>query len=213
MEKAKTILITAGPTRERLDAVRFLTNRSTGKMGYALAEAAYEAGFEVILISGVVALPQITGVKTIIIESASEMANEVKKYATSCDYIIMSAAVADYRPKVIYERKLKKTDGDLTIVLERTEDILKYLGEHKVAGQILVGFAAETDDLLANAKSKLVRKNLDYIIANDVSMSDRGFGSDNNAVTIISRDGSMQNINLQSKSSLAKVIINTITKA
>ncbi len=210
MDTQKTILITAGPTREKIDAVRFITNRSTGKMGYALAKAAVNQGFRVILISGVTNLPKVDGTEFIQIESAAEMAEAVKKYADSADFIIMSAAVADYRPKFVHANKMKKTDGDLTLILERTEDILKYLGENKKPNQLLIGFAAETDDLIANAKGKLERKNLDYIIANDVSKSDRGFGSDNNAVTILKRDGSREDINLLDKSKLAEILITKI---
>ncbi|MBQ9789434.1 MAG: bifunctional phosphopantothenoylcysteine decarboxylase/phosphopantothenate--cysteine ligase CoaBC [Lentisphaeria bacterium] len=210
METQKTILITAGPTREKIDAVRFITNRSTGKMGYALAKAAVNQNFRVILISGVTNLPKVDGTEFIQIESAAEMAEVVKKYADSADFIIMSAAVADYRPKFVHANKMKKTDGDLTLILERTEDILKYLGENKKPNQLLIGFAAETDDLIANAKGKLERKNLDYIIANDVSKSDRGFGSDNNAVTILKRDGSREDINLLDKSALAEILITKI---
>ena len=207
MEKQKTILITAGPTRERIDAVRFITNHSSGKMGYALAEAAYKKGFRVILISGVTNLPKVENVEFIQIESAADMAREVKKYAPVADFIIMAAAVADYRPKVVHTNKMKKTDGDLTLVLERTEDILKYLGNNKKTGQILIGFAAETDDLIANALGKLECKNLDYIIANDVSKSDRGFGSNENAVTILARSGAREDISLAAKSEIADMII------
>ncbi len=207
MGNQKTILITAGPTRERIDAVRFISNRSSGKMGYALAQAAVNQGFKVILISGIVALEKVQGTEFIQIESAADMACAVKKYADSADYIIMAAAVADYRPKVVYSNKLKKTDGDLVLTLERTEDILKYLGENKKAHQTLIGFAAETDDLIANAQSKLQRKNLDFIIANDVSKSDRGFGSNDNAVTILKKDGSSEEIPLTQKNDLAELLI------
>lgn len=210
MEKKKTILITAGPTRERIDAVRFITNHSSGKMGYALAEAAVRKGFRVILISGVVALEKVAGTQFIQIESAADMACEVKKYAPEADYIIMSAAVADYRPKIALPNKMKKTAGDLTLVLERTEDILKYLGENKRQDQILIGFAAETDDLIANAQGKLERKNLDFIIANDVSKSDRGFGSNDNAVTILKHSGEREDIELRSKAELAEILIDKL---
>lgn len=208
MSKQKTILITAGPTRERIDAVRFITNHSSGKMGYAIAEAACKHDFKVILISGVTNLPRVKNTEFIQIESAADMAREVKKYAPLADFIIMAAAVADYRPKVVHTNKMKKSDGDLTLVLERTEDILQYLGNNKKPEQVLIGFAAETDDLIANAQSKLERKNLDYIIANDVSKSDRGFGSNENAVTILSRSGTREDINLALKSEIADIIIN-----
>ena len=206
----KTILITAGPTREKLDAVRFLTNRSTGKMGYALAEAARDAGYDVTLVSGPVNLPPVSGVTMVMIESAAEMADAVKSRAPEMDVVIMAAAVADYRPVHVHQGKMKKLPGNLTLELERTEDILASLGQVKPAGQILVGFAAETDDLLANASGKLHRKNLDWIIANDVSKSDRGFGSSDNAVTMICRDGRQIDVPLASKQVIAATILQNI---
>ena len=206
----KTILITAGPTREKLDAVRFLTNRSTGKMGYALAEAARDAGYDVTLVSGPVNLPPVSGVTMVMIESAAEMADAVKSRAPEMDVVIMAAAVADYRPVHVHQGKMKKLPGNLTLELERTEDILASLGQIKPAGQVLVGFAAETDDLLANAAGKLQRKNLDWIIANDVSKSDRGFGSSDNAVTMICRDGRQIDVPLASKQVIAATILQNI---
>ena len=208
----KKILITAGPTREKLDAVRFLTNRSTGKMGYALAEAARDAGYDVTLVSGPVSLPPVSGVTMVMIESAAEMADAVKSRAPEMDIVIMAAAVADYRPAQVHQGKMKKTPGSLTLELERTEDILASLGQVKPADQILVGFAAETDDLLANAAGKLQRKNLDWIIANDVSRSDRGFGSADNAVTMIGRDGRQIDVPLASKAVIASTILETIRR-
>ena len=206
----KTILITAGPTREKLDAVRFLTNRSTGKMGYALAEAARDAGYDVTLVSGPVNLPPVSDVTMVMIESAAEMADAVKSRAPEMDVVIMAAAVADYRPVHVHQGKMKKLPGNLTLELERTEDILASLGQIKPAGQVLVGFAAETDDLLANAAGKLQRKNLDWIIANDVSKSDRGFGSSDNAVTMICRDGRQIDVPLASKQEIAATILQNI---
>ena len=206
----KTILITAGPTREKLDAVRFLTNRSTGKMGYALAEAARDAGYDVTLVSGPVNLPPVSDVTMVMIESAAEMADAVKSRAPEMDVVIMAAAVADYRPVHVHQGKMKKLPGNLTLELERTEDILASLGQIKPAGQVLVGFAAETDDLLANAAGKLQRKNLDWIIANDVSKSDRGFGSSDNAVTMICRDGRQIDVPLASKQVIAATILQNI---
>ena len=206
----KKILITAGPTREKLDAVRFLTNRSTGKMGYALAEAARDAGYDVTLVSGPVNLPPVSGVTMVMIESAAEMADAVKSRAPEMDVVIMAAAVADYRPVHVHQGKMKKLPGNLTLELERTEDILASLGQVKPAGQILVGFAAETDDLLANAAGKLQRKNLDWIVANDVSKSDRGFGSADNAVTMICRDGRKIDVPLASKQVIAATILQNI---
>ena len=162
------IVISAGPTREAIDPVRFITNRSTGKMGYAIAEAARDRGMQVTLVSGPVNLEPPANVDLVAIESAADMASAMKKAAVEADIIVMAAAVADYRPKQYSTSKIKKSDGDMCIELERTEDVLLSLGKIKKPGQILVGFAAETDDLLKNAQSKLERKNLDYIAANIV---------------------------------------------
>lgn len=203
-------VITAGPTREKIDAVRFISNRSTGKMGYALAGSARKAGHEVILISGPVSLSPIDGVEMISVESAAEMAREVRGFAKSADVIIMAAAVADYRPKSVIAGKLKKTEGDLVLTLERTEDILASLGKMNLEKTCLVGFAAETDDMLANAEKKLLKKNLDWIIANDVSKSDRGFGSDRNAVIMISKNGEKCSFPLEDKQTLADKIIDVL---
>lgn len=203
------ILITAGPTREKLDAVRFLSNRSSGKMGYALAEAAVKAGHEVFLVSGPVTLPPASGVEFVQVESAEEMAIEVRKLVKFADLIIMAAAVADYRPKKVIDGKLKKNEGDLVLALERTEDILCSLGKEK-SHYCLVGFAAETDNLIENAQKKICQKNLDWIIANDVSKTDRGFGSENNAVTMISNLGEKVVFPLQGKRILAEKILSEI---
>jgi len=205
------VLITAGPTREKIDAVRFLTNRSTGKMGYALAEAARDAGHEVTLVSGPVTLPVPHGIALVPVESAADMAEAVKERAPRMELVIMCAAVADYRPKRIVAGKMKKTGGDLVLELERTEDILKTLGAVKPEGQILVGFAAETDDLLTNAQGKLERKNLDWICANDVGRSDIGFGSDENCVTLIGRDGRRYGIGPDAKRAVAGAILEIVT--
>jgi len=205
------VLITAGPTREKIDAVRFLTNRSTGKMGYALAEAARDAGHEVTLVSGPVTLPVPQGIALVPVESAADMAEAVKERAPQMELVVMCAAVADYRPKRVVAGKMKKTEGDLVLELERTEDILKTLGAVKPEGQILVGFAAETDDLLANAAGKLEKKNLDWICANDVSRSDIGFGSDENCVTLIGRDGRRYGIGPDTKRAVADAILEIVT--
>jgi len=205
------VLITAGPTREKIDAVRFLTNRSTGKMGYALAEAARDAGHEVTLVSGPVTLPVPHGIALVPVESAADMAEAVKERASQMELVVMCAAVADYRPKRVVAGKMKKTEGDLVLELERTEDILKTLGAVKPEGQILVGFAAETDDLLANAAGKLEKKNLDWICANDVSRSDIGFGSDENCVTLIGRDGRRYGIGPDTKRAVAEAILEIVT--
>ena len=203
----KKILITAGPTREYIDPVRFITNKSSGKMGYALAEAAVKRGFETILVTGPVALTSPAGARVVRIESAAEMAEAVKRLAPECDAIVMAAAVADYRPVEVSEHKLKKQPGDLTLHLERTEDILASLGKMKRPGQLLVGFAAETDDLLANAKHKLERKNLDWIAANKVC---DGFGADTNKVILIGRDGKVVELPLAPKLEVAKLILGRI---
>ncbi|MDD2404499.1 MAG: bifunctional phosphopantothenoylcysteine decarboxylase/phosphopantothenate--cysteine ligase CoaBC [Victivallaceae bacterium] len=201
------IVVSAGPTRERIDAVRFITNFSSGKMGYAIAGAAATAGHQVVLVSGPVTIAPPPGVDTIRVESAAEMATAIHSSAADADAIIMAAAVADYRPVKQLEHKMKKTDGNLTIELERTEDILKTLGEQKNPDCILVGFAAETDNLLENAIDKQKRKNLDWIVLNDVSRPGIGFGSDQNAVTLISRDGRIIELDSAAKSVIAAKIL------
>ena len=212
MKNFKKIVVSAGPTREYIDPVRFLSNRSSGKMGYALAESALDYAEKAVLVSGPVALNVPDGVECIKIESAAEMAEAMLRESVDADMVIMCAAVADYRPKTVLANKLKKGEGDLVLVLERTQDILKTLGEHKKAGQILAGFAAETEDLLVNAKSKLERKNLDFIIANDVSSASAGgFAVDNNAVTIIDRSGHQEVFELCPKKELAGKILSYIS--
>ena len=206
------IVISAGPTREAIDPVRYITNRSTGKMGYAIAEAARECGLLVTLVSGPVNLQPPEGVEVINIESAADMAKAMKSAAQTADIIVMAAAVADYRPKQYSTSKVKKSDGDMCIELERTEDVLLSLGKNKRPGQILVGFAAETDDLLKNAQGKLERKNLDYIAANIVGVPGRGFAADNNAITLIGRDGSQTEFALQSKKNLAEALLQHILR-
>ncbi len=181
------LLISAGPTREKIDPVRFITNYSTGKMGYALAQAASEMGIEVVLVSGPVSLPRPEYTAEFHqVESASEMAEKIFSLCSGCDAIIMAAAVADYRPAEVCQSKMKKKEGDLYLRLERTTDILAGLGERKTPKQKLIGFAAETDDLMANAQKKLERKNLDWIAANKVS---DGFGKETNTVILLGRDG------------------------
>ena len=205
------ILISAGPTREAIDPVRFISNRSSGRMGYALAEASVAAGHQVILVSGPVALPQPEGLNSFVgVVSAADMAEAMKRLAADTDMVIMCAAVADYRPVEVASSKIKKGEGGMSIELVRTEDILASLGAVKRQGQILVGFAAETDDLLENAKGKMLRKNLDWIVANDVGRSDRGFESGDNAVTLLSSSGSRIDIPLQSKRELATRILSAI---
>ena len=204
------IVISAGPTREAIDPVRFITNRSTGKMGYAIARAAVKMNLQTVLVSGPVNLTPPEGVAFVPVESAAEMAEAMKNAAAGADIIVMAAAVADYRPKQYSTSKVKKSDGDMRIELERTEDILLSLGKNKKPGQILVGFAAETDDLLQNAQGKLERKNLDYIAANIVGVPGRGFGADNNAITLLGRDGSKTEFALQSKEALAESLLSFV---
>lgn len=204
------VLITAGPTREPIDAVRFISNRSSGKMGYAMAQAAAEQGWQVTLISGPTSLEAPGGVKKINVESAAAMAREVYHYAPGADLIVMAAAVADYRPSRIHPEKMKKSACSLVLELEPTEDILLNLGKNKRPGQILLGFAAETSRLLEHATAKLNRKNLDWIAANDVSRHDRGFDVDTNEITLIPRCGSPVHIPNGNKLAVARRIIATI---
>lgn len=201
------ILITAGPTREYIDPVRFITNRSSGKMGYALAAAAVKRGLETILVTGPASLEPPAGARVVRVESAAEMAAAVKRLAPECGAVVMAAAVADYRPAEVLEHKLKKGPGDLMLRLERTEDILASLGAMKAPGQLLVGFAAETDDLLANAKKKLEDKNLDWIAANKVR---DGFGADTNKVILVGRGGDVVELPTAAKTVVAERILEII---
>ena len=201
------ILVTAGPTREKIDPVRFISNRSSGKMGYALAAAARELGHEVVLVSGPVALTPPENVEVVKVESAAEMATAVKSAAPKCGMVIMAAAVADYRPAHAAEHKLKKRPGEMFLELERTEDILLSLGQMKRPGQILVGFAAETEELINNAAGKLERKNLDWIVANTVS---DGFGTDTDKVTMLGRNGQKIDVPRAAKRDVARRILDAI---
>lgn len=202
----KTILITAGPTREKIDPVRFLTNHSTGKMGYAIAEEAVAAGAKVILISGPVNLKPPHGVEVVHVESAEDMYHAVMQHFAESDIVIKSAAVADYTPKVSYDHKIKKQPGDQVIELERTKDILLELGKRK-QGQILIGFAAETDQVDRYAQKKLEAKNADMIVANNVREKGAGFGTDTNIVTIHKRNGDKIELPLLSKNEVAVKIL------
>ncbi|MFW5987904.1 MAG: bifunctional phosphopantothenoylcysteine decarboxylase/phosphopantothenate--cysteine ligase CoaBC [bacterium] len=205
----KKIIITAGPTREAIDPVRFLSNHSSGKMGYALARAAAYRGAEVKLISGPTELEPPLGVEIISVESAAEMKESVFSEFEKADITIMAAAVADYSPKEFSSQKIKKQEGNLNLNLERTTDILAELGKRKNNSQLLIGFAAESEDLLKNAQSKLRKKQADYIIANDINSKETAFGSDKNQVTILSEEGST-NIPLMEKEKLAFKILNYI---
>jgi phosphopantothenoylcysteine decarboxylase / phosphopantothenate---cysteine ligase len=188
----QTVLVTAGPTREDLDPVRFLTNRSSGKMGYALAEAAARRGAHVILVSGPTDFSAPDGVDWVPVRTTEEMRNAVRERASDANVVIMAAAVADYRPAAAQSQKLKRGDGGLTLELEPTPDILAELGRDPVqqsGRRVLVGFAAETDRLAENARGKLARKGADMIVANDVTQEGAGFDTDTNIVTIFTRDG------------------------
>jgi phosphopantothenoylcysteine decarboxylase/phosphopantothenate--cysteine ligase len=204
-----TFLITAGPTREPIDPVRFITNRSTGKMGYGLAEAAVQRGAEVILVSGPVSIPVPGGVTLFSVETAAEMFDVVFENSHKADVIIKAAAVADYRPKHYSSSKIKKGTGDLSLEFERTTDILKYLGENK-GEQVLIGFAAETDDLLKNAAAKMQKKNLDLVVANDITVPGAGFGTDTNIIKLIYRDGRIEEPERLPKRELAHLILDRI---
>lgn len=182
------VLVTAGPTQEKIDPVRFISNHSTGKMGYAIAKQAKMRGAKVTLVSGPVALEAPKGVEVVPIVSAKDMADAVWERADAMDMIIKAAAVADYRPVTTYEDKVKKSSDDMSIALERTDDILAHLGKNKKEGQILCGFSMETKDMLENSKAKLEKKNLDVIVANNLKVAGAGFGTDTNVVTLITKD-------------------------
>ncbi len=203
----KTVLVTAGPTREPIDPIRFISNRSSGKMGYAIAEAANSRGAKVILISGPTALSPITGIDTINVESAIQMHDEVMRYADQADIIIMSAAVADYRPRIVSPQKIKKDQDSITIVMDKNPDILAEIGKNKREDQIIIGFSMETENLLENSIKKLHSKNLDFIVANDVSKEGAGFGTDTNIVTIIDSSGTVKELPLMSKRDVADTIL------
>ncbi len=207
--KGKKVVITAGPTRERIDPVRFLTNFSSGKMGYALAEAAQKLGAETILVSGPVSLPAPQGVNVIEVESAEEMLQTVLQHYDRADIVVKTAAVADYRPKIMHDQKIKKQIGDSILELERTTDILLTLGQKKTH-QLLIGFAAETNDVETYAKGKLSKKNADYIVANDVTKTDSGFGTDTNTVTLFGKENYLQHFDNMSKKELAIQLFETI---
>lgn len=206
------LLVTAAGTREPIDPVRYIGNRSSGKMGYAIAEAAARLGAEVMLISGPSALQPPAGVEFFGVESAREMRQLVQERFPACDIVIKAAAVADYRVKNVSDQKIKKNDAELTLVLEKNPDILKELGEMKQPHQTLVGFAAETQNLLQYAKGKLEKKNLDMIVANDVSKPQAGFNVDTNLIKLLKRDGSIEELPLMSKKELAYIILDRVMK-
>ena len=205
----KRVLVTAGPTQEILDPVRYLTNRSSGKMGYAIAQAAARRGAEVTLVSGPVNLKQLPYVETVYIQSAQEMYDAVVSRAEAQDIIIKAAAVADYRPANVAEDKIKKKDGDMAIPLERTQDIIGHLGQHRRPGQFLCGFSMETRDMVENSRGKLERKNMDMIAANNVKVAGAGFQVDTNQLTLITRDD-LKELPLVSKEAAADLLLDEI---
>ncbi|MFF2457422.1 bifunctional phosphopantothenoylcysteine decarboxylase/phosphopantothenate--cysteine ligase CoaBC [Peribacillus simplex] len=209
--KGKKYLITAGPTREAIDPVRYVTNHSSGKMGYALAEEAIEMGAEVTLITGPVNLTPPFKARVIPVESAADMYDAAFEQFDSSDVVIMTAAVADYKPKIYHAQKMKKQPGENVIEFERTKDILKELGENKTH-QILVGFAAETNNVEEYARGKLVKKNADMIVANNVTIAGAGFGTDTNIVTIYGKDGSATELPKMSKADIAKSILSEVSR-
>lgn len=206
----KKVLITAGPTQEKIDPVRYITNHSTGKMGYALAENAMRRGAEVTLVTGPTAIEPPMFVNVVPVISAEDMAGEVIARAPEQDIIIKAAAVADYRPVNPSDEKIKKKDDDESVItLERTQDILKYLGGHKRAEQFICGFSMETENMLENSRAKLTKKNVDMIVANNLKVKGAGFGTDTNVVTIITADGCKE-LDIMSKVEVANAILDEI---
>ncbi len=205
----KKVLVTAGPTQERMDPVRYISNHSTGKMGYAVARAAMLRGADVTLVSGVTALQPPEGVKVVPVISAADMAQAVKVAASEQDIIVKAAAVADYRPAVTADEKIKKKDGELTLSLERTEDILAWLGANRLEGQILCGFSMETEHLLENSRAKLERKKIDMIVANSLKQAGAGFGTDTNVVTLLTKQGT-EELPLLSKEEVADRLLDRL---
>lgn len=207
----KQVLITAGPTQESIDPVRFITNHSTGKMGYSIAKICMLRGATVTLVTGPVSITPPMFVKVVPVQTAKEMYEEVTARSGDVDIIIKAAAVADYRPKDISDEKVKKTDGELSIALERTDDILKYLGEHKKEGQFLCGFSMETQNMLENSKAKLEKKKLDMIVANNLKVDGAGFGTETNVVTLITKTDVVE-LDKMPKDEVAMKILDKILK-
>lgn len=205
----KKVLVTAGPTRESIDPVRFISNHSTGKMGYAIARNAMERGAEVTLITGPVSIAPPPFVTVVPVVSAEDMFQAVKEYGPAADIVIKAAAVADYTPETVAEEKIKKQDGDAGLSLKRTTDILKWLGEHRREGQFLCGFSMETENLLENSRRKLESKGIDMIVANNLKVAGAGFGGNTNVVTIITKDDTKE-LPLLSKEAVAEKILDNI---
>ena len=204
--EGKSVLVTAGPTQESLDPVRYLTNHSTGKMGYAIAKMAMLRGASVTLVSGPTSIAPPPFVKVVPVKSAQDMFEAVAAHAQEADFIFKAAAVADYTPASYDDNKIKKKDGDMSIPLKRTQDILKYLGEHRTADQVICGFSMETQNMLENSRAKLEKKNVDMICANNLKVAGAGFGVDTNIITLITKD-SVVELPLQTKESAANAIL------
>ena len=211
MEKdlaGKKVIVTAGPTQEAIDPVRFITNHSTGKMGYALAKVCMLRGAQVALITGKTALAAPMFTEVIHVTSAKDMYEAVCERIDKADIVFKAAAVADYTPSITYDNKVKKKESDLSVPLKRTDDILKYLGTKKRPGQILCGFSMETENMLENSQAKLIKKNVDMIVANNLKVAGAGFGTDTNIVTLITKDG-FRELPLMSKFNTANAIVDT----
>ena len=205
----RKVLVTAGPTLEAIDPVRFLTNHSSGKMGYAIANMAMLRGAEVTLVSGPTSITPPPFVEVVNVTSAQDMFEAVAAHAPEADFIFKAAAVADYTPASYSDNKVKKSEGDLSIPLKRTRDILKYLGEHRRPGQIICGFSMETQNMVENSREKLVKKNVDMICANNLKQSGAGFGVDTNVITMITRETTAE-LPLQSKQDAANAILDAV---
>lgn len=207
----RKVLVTAGATRESMDPVRFITNHSSGKMGFAIAKECMLRGADVTLVKAATTVSAPMFVDVVPVESAADMFEAVTLRSDEMDIIIKAAAVSDYTPASVSDQKVKKKDGDLSIPMKRTQDILKYLGEHKKAGQFLCGFSMETENMLENSKAKLNRKNADMIVANNLKDTGAGFGTDTNLVTLITKDGDRQ-LELMGKDQVAKAVVDAILK-
>lgn len=205
----RRVLVTAGPTQEKMDPVRYISNHSTGKMGYAIAEQAMRRGADVTLVSGRVSIQPPIGVHVVPIVSAADMAQAVKDRADEQDIIIKAAAVADYRPADVSDEKMKKKDDSLSLALERTEDILAFLGAHRREGQFLCGFSMETEHMIENSRAKLEKKNIDMIVANNLKQKGAGFGTDTNVVTLLTREETVE-LPMMSKEEVADALLDYI---
>ena len=205
----RKVLVTAGPTQEAIDPVRYITNHSSGKMGYALAKAAMLRGAQVTLVSGPCAIEPPPFVKLVPIVTAKEMFDAVTSVSFEQDIIIKAAAVADYRPAKVFDDKVKKQEGQMSIELEKTDDILQYLGDNRVPGQFLCGFSMETQNMLGNSRAKLGKKHLDMVAANNLKVAGAGFQGDTNVLTLITQDEDVS-LQLMSKEDAANIILDKI---